>query len=532
MALRRTLLWIVPVSLLLGALLSLLQGGNWVSGWPAFSTLFLLSFLFLTLSVQWAGPGRALAWMAALAFGLRLAGGVGTYLLLPVNGYPEPDDRAGFVFTDAHRRDSQAWDLAVSDRPLTAAFSERYAYDQYGGLLALSALVYRYLSPDMHRPLLLVLLSALAGALGLPFLWRAASRVWGDRTAAASGWIFALYPEAVLLAGSAMREPYLMLFSALALWGFVHWRREGNRRGWGWIAAGLAGMLLVSPAVALVTLVLLGGWLYFSSERGSIPWWLAAAGALIFIAGLLLLSSALDRQGNLSALTPFGVVNNWLRAAVKWDMYQLERGSGWVQKLFDEMPAWLHLPFVVVYGIFQPVLPATFVEPTTATWRVIGVTRALGWYALLPVLVLSLFAARDPGFGRPDRAEGEASGERGEVQGTWLWLSILIWAWILLAALRGGGDQWDNPRYRAILFVWQALLAGRVLTWWAEKRSAWFLRLVLAEIVFLAVFSQWYASRYYQWGGQLPFAGMIALILGAWALIAALGWLRDRRRSA
>ncbi len=57
------------------------------------------------------------------------------------------------------------------------------------------------------------------------------------------------------------------------------------------------------------------------------------------------------------------------------------------------MPEWLRLPFVTVYGIFQPVLPAAFIEPTTLTWRITGIARALGWYLLWPVLVYAFIAA-------------------------------------------------------------------------------------------------------------------------------------------
>jgi hypothetical protein len=49
------------------------------------------------------------------------------------------------------------------------------------------------------------------------------------------------------------------------------------------------------------------------------------------------------------------------------------------------------------------------------------------------------------------------------------------------------------------------------------------------EAVFLLFFTQWYASRYFHWGGQLPFATMVALILGLWALILGTGLWRDRR---
>jgi hypothetical protein len=515
---RRDLFWLLPASLALGALLSFLQGGGWWVGFLAFSFLFLIAILLLCISVRWAGGGRLLVWMVALAFGLRLGGGVATYLLLPSGGYPEPDDQAGFVFTDSHRRDSQAWDLAVSDHPILDAFSERYAYDQYGGLLAFSALVYRYLSPDTHRPLLLVLLSALAAAMGLPFLWKAALQQWGLAVAVPAAWIYALYPEAILLGGSAMREPYLMGLSALALWGFVEWHSLRDRRGWIWIALSIVGMLLVSPAAALATLVILGGWLYFSGEHREIPWWAIVSALGAFFLGLFVLSSALDPSGQLGAITPFGVINNWLRLAVKWDMYQLVSGSGRVQLIFEQIPEWLRLPFVVVYGIFQPVLPAVFFEPTTPIWQVIGILRALGWYALVPLLVFASVTA--------------AVMKPAEERKLWLWFSIAVWGWILLTALRGGGDQWDNPRYRAILFLWQALAAGYAWSQWRQSRSPWLGRILAMEAAFLLVWTHWYATRYLKFGSRLPFTWMVLLIVGSWLVIAVVGWLRDHRRPA
>lgn len=266
----RHLLWIFPVSLSLGAFLSLaeLQPGMWLTGWLAFSSLLLLSLWLLTRLHRWAGGGGALAWMVALAFFLRLLTGVGLYIALPVNGHDDPDDRAGFVFTDAHRRDAQAWDLAQSDEAILSAFNKSYHTDQYGGLLAFTSLAYRYLSPDAHRPLLLVLLSAIVAALGMPFFCRAASLAFGQQVALVSGWILVLYPESLLLGGAAMREPYLITFGTICLWGFVEWQFHHSRQvfrlpaGMVWLGLCLLGMLLVSPVVALVTLVILGGWLW------------------------------------------------------------------------------------------------------------------------------------------------------------------------------------------------------------------------------------------------------------------------------
>jgi hypothetical protein len=427
----------------------------------------------------------------------------------------DEDQSAGFVYTDAHRRDAQAWDLANSEHSVLDAFSKNYAYDQYGGLLAFSAFVYRYLSPDAHRPLMLVLLSAFMAALGLPFLWKAVDLQWGAKIAFASGWTYALYPESVLLGGSAMREPYLWAFSAFVLWGFVDWQKTRSQSSWLWLGLGILGMLLISPVVALVTLIILAGWMYFTSERGRIRWWMVSGVVVVFVIGLFLLSSGLNRSGNLGSGAPFRVINNFIREAVKWDMYKLERGSGKVQRLFEQMPESMRLPFVTVYGIFQPVLPAAFVEPTTSAWRIIGILRGLGWYAMLPVLILSFVMAA-----------GQGSDSKRRLL---IWLSLVVWGWIFLTALRGGGDQWDNPRYRAILFLWQAILAGTVWVWWRETKNAWFGRVIAMEGIFLLVFGQWYASRYLSLGPQVPFIQMMVIILCLWATIFLWGWYMDRK---
>jgi hypothetical protein len=408
------------------------------------------------------------------------------------------------------------------------AFSKEFVSDQYGGLLAFAAFLYRYLSPNSHNPVILIFFSALVAALGIPFLWKATNQVCGAKVAFAATWIFALYPESILLGSSAMREPYLLTFSAMALYGFVYGVRElaptitASKLADSkvvpriWLGIGLLGMLLVSPAVALVTLVIFAGWMFFANEQRNLSWKAILIFAVVFLAGLFFLSASLNRSGQFDAASPFGVVNDWLRLTVKWDAYQLERDSGWIQKLFDEMPQWMRLPFVAVYGILQPVLPAALIAPTVPIWKVIYILRSLGWYMLFPTLIMSF---------------GVAAGQRFEKnRNILLWLSLLTWTWILLAALRGGGDSWDNPRYRTILFVWQSIQAGLVWVWWRETRSVWFVRVVLCEVVFLLVFTQWYASRYFHWGGQLPFAVMVALIVGIWGLIIGAGWWQDRKR--
>jgi len=536
-------IYILPISLAFSAWFASVQAGSWGIGFASFSFLFLLSFSLLKLSINWVGGGKTIAWIIVLAFALRLHVGVGLHLGLPIYGYTDEDDQAGYVFTDAHLRDDQAWALASADRPILDAFSKKFASDQYGGLLAFATFVYRYLSPDVQRPLMLILLSAIVAALGVPFLWNGTKQVFGEKVAFAAAWIFALYPESILLGSSAMREPYLLTFSAMAFWGFVKWlfraersalrlrvtqqslnpplREEASlgeqrsRSAIVWLALGLLGMLLVSPAVALVHLIIFAGWMFFTNERRGFSWKSILVFVVIFGVGLLFLSASLNRSGQFDSTSPLGVVNDWLKLTVKWDAHQLERSSGWVQKLFDEMPEWMRLPFVAIYGVLQPVLPAAIFEPTNFLWQVIYLMRSAGWYALLPALIMSFGAG----------AGGGSSKNRNVI----LWLSLLAWIWILLAALRGGGDSWDNPRYRTILFVWEAILGGVVWVWWRETHNTWFKRVVWCEVVFLLVFSQWYASRYIHWGGQLPFAIMVGLIVILWGIILGLGWWLDKK---
>ena len=515
-------LYIIPGSLALGAFFASIQNGSFFS----FSFLFLLSIVLLRIAHNWSKGGKTLAYILALAFFLRLAVGVALHLALPVYGYPDADDRFGYVFTDAHTRDNQAWKLAASEHPIFDAFSRTYSSDQYGGLLAFNTAIYRYLSPEAKRPLMPILFSAFFAALGVPFLWKAVGQAFGEKVAWASAWIFALYPESILLGASAMREPYLLTFSAFALWGFVilfhHSEASGlpaenSRSGWLWLGLGLLGMLLVSPAVALVTIIIFAGWIYFTNEKREISWAGILAVAAVFILGLFILSSSLNRSSQFDDTSPLHVINDWLKLAVKWDAYQLERDSGWIQKIFDEGPRWIRLPFIAIYGIFQPILPATLIHPTKLIWTIIGFLRGLGWYAILPLLIISFGAAA-----------GSASRKTRNLV---LWLSLLAWVWILLASLRGGADLYDNPRYRTILFLWQSILAGYVWVWWRETHSIWFTSVLACEIVFVLVFTQWYLSRYLHWGGQLPFAVMIGLILGLWGLIIGIGWWLGKVRA-
>ena len=164
---------------------------------------------------------------------------------LPQFGYEEPAQQAGFVFYDAFRRDGSAWELAQSGDPLTLAFSDEYSSDQYGGLLWMSALVYRMLSPDAYQPGLMLILSAAAMALSVPFLVQFTRRRLVDSMGLWSGWILALYPEGLLLGASQMREPFYILLFSIILWAAGQWL-ERKKLSVALLVGGISALLFFS----------------------------------------------------------------------------------------------------------------------------------------------------------------------------------------------------------------------------------------------------------------------------------------------
>ena len=513
----RDLLWILPSSLLLGLLLSLLGPGSWWIGWLAY--FIILDLGLLALSALWRSAGAAcgLAWMLGLALVLRLGIGIFFSYVLPVYGDNNEANRAGYIYRDAYTYDTQAWDLAASGDPLWKAFERSSGIEeQYGGLTFTLGLTYRLLSPDAHRPWLTILLSALMGALGVALAWKATRLAWGAGAALVLGWIMALYPESLFSGASQIREPYLLLFIAMLLWAASTLQADRQRNAWIWLAGGTVGLFLFSPGVAVAALVVLGIWFWLARREVHIRWWwVAGVAAVIVLAGLLLsqiVAGTLRVPGG-----PLANLVNWLKLSMNFGAYVTTQNSGWLQTIFQALPDPLHLPFIVAYGIAQPVLPAAIADPGVWPVRLIGILRGLGWYALLPFLLYCL------------RPIWKTADRRARLAWFWLWLAV--WFWIILASARAGGDQWDNPRYRVILLMFQAALAAYALLWARQNHDRWLGRVLAVEGIFLLFFGYWYIARYTHWqAGQVHIFVIFALIAVFGGLILVGGWLWDRRK--
>jgi hypothetical protein len=514
----RDLLWILPSSLVLGLVLSISGPETCWLGWLAYSILLVLGLLALSALWRSADSSRALGWMLVLSLVLRLGSGIFFSLVLPVYGNDNEVHQGGYIYRDAFTYDRQAWELAASGDPLWKTFDRSYGIEeQYGGLTFTLSLAYRLFSLDAHRPWLTILLSALVGTLAVVLAWKGARQAWGESVALILGWIMALYPESLLSGCSQIREPFLLLFIAMLLWAAVTWQGNRLRIAWIWLAAGILGLFLFSPGIAVATLVVLGVWVWLARKEVHVRWWWVGAGtAIIVLAGLVfsqIVAGTLNVQGG-----PLANLINWLRYSVNFGAYVTTLNSGWLQTIFESLPKPLHLPFIVIYGIAQPVLPAALADPAVWPMRLIGILRGLGWYILLPFLIYSL----RPILKTEDKRKRTA----------WLWLWLSAWVWIILASARAGGDQWDNPRYRVIFLLFQAALAAYSLVRARQSRDRWLGLLLSVEGVFLAGFTAWYISRYdaapfiFPLGGTIVVSAVVSLLILAGGLV--LYW-RERK---
>ncbi len=492
----------LPTGLALGTVVALLSPGSFLTGWLAASALAIPAVFFLLCAWNWAGGGRLLGWMVALAFLLRLGLGIGLSLATVVYGYDTECQNAGYLFKDACQRDREAYSIAHKDEGLFWFSGIELDNDQYGGMAFLSGWVYRYLSPDAHRPFLILIIGAFFAALGIPFLRMAIRQDWNDRVANLAAWIVVFYPDAIFFGGSQMREPILVGLGSIAFWAVLSWE-QNLRASIVVFASSVLGMFFFSTRVSLLIGGILAVWLWLdytamtSDRRARI---LGGVGLVLGMALLLVLSW------------------NWFRSSSGYDVLLTFKSSGQAERQIQQIGEQWKYAFSLVYGIARPVLPAAIADSDSLPLlRAIGIVRALGWYLLAPFLAYAIFTL----WMEPDSQRRQLA----------LWLIATVVVWLLVASARGGGDATDNPRYRSLFIPWIALLAAWGIDWALSRRAVWIWCWVAAEAVFLGFFTHWYLSRYYRLWVKLPFWEMVLWIAGLGGAILVGGWVFDRWRA-
>jgi len=504
-------------------LILLSLGLAWVSsgfeslqGWVSFFVVSLLGAGLIwggLLAAQKESVPPWLIWLLLGAVALRIALGVFWFIALPLWGYNTDAEASGYVMSDAFQRDTVAWELAQSGRPLSDAFGAYPAVDQYGGMLFFSAAIYRFLGGEAHHPLMLVILTAVASSLAVLFTWAFVRRLWGDRAAKVAVWFFAFYPDAALLGSSQMREALTMTLAASAVYGLVLTLQERTWRGGFWLIGALLLSIPLSPAFTmLLVFVLFMSGVFMLNQRWLRDWRLwTTAGALLIIglAGLWFFGAQLS-QGNMS--NPIVVLQYWIERTGIWQTILSHQASGWIYKLFKNTPAELFKWIVLVYGSVQPFLPAALIASGNWLWRIVAIWRALGWTLLLPILLYA-----------PIRSM------RKPRQWLILGVSFAVWVVIFAASFRSGGDQWDNPRYRAAFACLQIALAAWV--WVDRQRSAdpWLRRILVSAGLVILWFLPWYLHRYtaFTWP-VLDVFKVFGLGLSSSVLYLMWDWVRTR----
>lgn len=519
---------LIAISLILaGMLLSLLfawvsSGFKQVSDWSSFWVVLLVCSGILAAfwkAFKIENPPQALAYLLIGAWILRFITGMIWFTTLPILGHGTPAEKAGYVMADAGSRDQAAWSLAKSEKPLWTAFRGNRKVDQYGGMLFISALVYRYLGSNVHQPLMMVMITAAVSSLAVLFTWAFARRAWNEKIAWLSVWILLLYPEAVLLGSSQMREAFFIVLVSAAFYGLVRFREKHDLTGICW---GLVPLLLLipfsPPFAALVTVLLLIAGLIAGTgllkTRISQPLFWLGLTALSFVI-LVSLYFALKQFTPARIWNPIEMVAWWLRKSAHLQAFMSENASGWMQKIFDSSPQWTHFPMLLVYGIVQPFLPAALVAGSYAPlWKWIAIWRSIGWTLALAFLVYTPFLAVRI---KQNRRITMA-------------IITVVWIVMIIAAVRGGSDQWDNPRYRAAF----AGLACAIIGWtWIEHLRVgdpWLRRAFLSVAAILIWFLPWYLRRYYslEWTVIDPMR-ILGLGLATASLVVIWDWVSTQK---
>ena len=451
------------------AAVSYFSPGEFWLGWTDAFILSLPFFLLLWVIWNWSGREKLVAIMMLTAFVLRLGFGLATQNLLPVYGYrDEPQQQLGYLFDDAYRRDEEAWKIVEEEDPsFLEPLTRKYNNDQYGGMAVLGIWIYKFLSPDARRFSLIFLLGAFFTAAGIPFFWKAIKNRWDLQLANIAAWIYVLYPDSIVYASSVMREPFLTGILAAAFWALCTLRDHWKKSTMALICCTLL-ILPFSTFVAEALVICIGLWVWVEVLIPRSGKWLWAGILVMFISVLLTLAFALPS------------INEFIH----YDIHTTEINSGWVEKVVGEIGGKFRSGFLAVYGITQPVLPAIlFYRPTTPYWKVVGIFRAVGWYAMVPFLFYALFSV----------FRTQAKKEKGLL----VINAIFLICWIFVSSLRAGGDQWDNPRYRVIFLPWLAFFTAWGYCYAKRIKDWWLVRWIIIELIFVGFFSQWYFSRYY-----------------------------------
>jgi hypothetical protein len=490
---------------------------------PELGAIFsVLVIAFISLLGLWhlirdESPPKWLFSLVIIAAILRISLGLLWFNALPVWGHGTPAEKAGYIMADASARDQAAWNLAQSNKSLWKAFRNNRTVDQYGGMLFLSAAIYRGLGTHQHNPIQMVVLCAAFSSSTIFFLWGFAKRAWDKDVANLAAMLIAFYPEAMLLGSSQMREAFTIPLTSAAFYGLIRYQQRRDLKSVSMIIVSLLLFIPFSPPFAallmgILVITAIASSIRFANDltKKSTFWIIFSILFILILAGVWITLKQFTPEG---MNNPIHMINWWLRKSASLQAYLSKHASGWIQEIFKNTPTWTHMPMLLAYGVVQPFLPAAIVVGSHAPiWRWITLWRSIGWSFMLIFLVYApvLTLRKKDNNIRLVRI-----------------LLLIVWFIILLAAFRGGSDMWDNPRYRATFSSLQVVLVAWTLIELRRSSDPWFWRAIIVGVAIMGWFIPWYLQRYYSIGWQIsdPFR-TLGLGISTGILLCIWDWAR------
>ncbi len=498
-----------------------LGGDPWWHGdifWPNFLVFVIPMILGVGLielcnRLFLAGVGsafaRACTWWA---LGARLAFLILAPIAMLLWGYSSNRNLKGLVELDAINAVDTAWKAAQPGTSLIDAF-QRGPGDNTGGITTAGVAVFRLLSPDMERTLLLGVFASVLTSLTVIAVYRLGRGFFPPGVAKAGALIAALYPEAVMIGSSHQQLGYMTLIFSMALLALAGIIRNVESAA---DDPGLPGRR--NAVILLVSMILLGFlvgyqfailgvmcgvvfalWLSDPQKRiGRILW--IGAGVIVLALVVLRVLSAFDIIPSAWDLLFKQYRYLYSMAWDEFDKLKAAGGGDFFQTVLLTMekgPAFL---LAAVYGLVRPALPAAIGYRNQSAvggffWQLLNLYRSLGWYVILPLAL----------YGTLKSLRGVLSRKPETV------LMLIFWVVALVGSYRAFGDEWDNPRYRLFALAPMALLAGWAWITQREQKDPWFLRIVIPFAAATVSLTVWYILRDYA-SLSFPALPSIALI--------------------
>ncbi len=472
--------------------------------WPNFLVFIIpmiLGFGLIELCNRLFLAGEASAFARKCtwwALGARLA----FLILAPIGlllwGYSSNRNLKGLVQRDAVNAVDTAWIAAQPGHSLIDAF-HRAPGDNTGGITTAGVAIFRLLSPDVERTLLLGLFASVLTSLTVIAVYRLGRGLFSPGVAKAAALIVAVYPEAVMIGSSHQQLAYMTLIFSMALLALAGVIRKtepvagdpglpGRRQAVILLAAMTALGFLVGYQFAILGVmcgVIFALWFSDPKKRiGRILW--IGAGAVVFVLVVIRVLAALDVIPSAWDLLFKQYRFLYSMAWEEFDKLKAAGGGDFFQNVLTTMERGPAFILAAIYGLARPALPAAIGYRNTSAeggffWQLLNFYRSLGWYALLPLLL----------YGTLKSLRGILSRKPEAI------LMFLFWVVAIVGSYRAFGDEWDNPRYRLFAIAPMALLAAWAWITQREQKDPWFMRIVIPFATATVSLTVWYILRDY-----------------------------------